>query len=236
MTPTEASVDPRGSSSEAGHWRTLPPSPAVTPQAGTDSEGTQYRVAFADPGATSYKPGNPDSRHCTSKGSPLKTVGNYELLGEIARGGMGVVYKARQLNPPRLVALKMIVAGHFASSEAVERFKLEARATAGLDHPGIVPIFEVGELEGHPFLSMPFINGGSVQQLLAAGPLPPREAARLVQQVAEAVQYAHDRGIIHRDIKPHNILLQRGESISENGACSMLRPDEESSKSWTALI
>src|SRR5207253_5569833 len=110
--------------------------------------------------------------------------------------------------------LKMILTGQLASPEAVARFQLEARAAAHLDHPGIVPVYEVGETDGHHFFTMALVHGGSLHQLLADGPLPPREAARLVRQVAEAVQYAHDQGILHRDIKPHNILLQPQETIS----------------------
>jgi len=94
------------------------------------------------------------------------------------------------------------------SPETVERFQREARACATLDHPGIVPIYDIGEIDGQSYFTMAFVAGGSLAQALAKGPVPPRVAARLAQQVAEAVQYAHDKGVIHRDIKPHNILLQ----------------------------
>src|SRR5439155_9097438 len=118
-----------------------------------------------------------------------------------ARGGMGIVFKARHPRLNRTVALKMILAGRLASPDDVERFQREARAAANLDHPGIVPVYEVGETDGHHYFTMALVPGGSLHQLLAEGPLPPQEAARLVQQVAEAVQYAHDQGILHRDIK-----------------------------------
>ncbi len=137
----------------------------------------------------------------------VRYMGDYELLDEIARGGMGVVFKARQTSLNRVVALKMILAGVFASEEDVKRFHLEAEAAAQLDHPGIVPIYEVGQHEGHHYFSMGFVDGSSLSRQLVDGPLPPRIAAEIVRQVAEAVQYAHSKGVIHRDLKPGNILI-----------------------------
>jgi predicted Ser/Thr protein kinase len=131
----------------------------------------------------------------------------YEVLGELGRGGMGVVYRARQVSLGRTVALKMILAGQFAGETEVRRFHAEAQAAGALDHPGIVPVFEVGQHGGHHFLAMAFVDGPSLQARLQDGPLPQREAAALVRQVADAVAAAHDHGIVHRDLKPHNILL-----------------------------
>src|SRR5262249_13793301 len=135
------------------------------------------------------------------------SFGGYELLHKVARGGMGVGYKARQKGLHGLVALKMIRLGDLACEEEVRRFHTEAEATAQLDHPGIVPIYEVGEHEGQHYFSMGFVEGGSLAQRVKERPLPPREAAALVRRVAEAVAYAHQHGIIHRDLKPGNILV-----------------------------
>lgn len=135
--------------------------------------------------------------------------GEYELLAEIARGGMGIVYQARQTRLNRTVALKMILAGQFADQDEVRRFLVEAEAAAGLDHPGIVPVYECGQVGGQHFFSMGFVDGPSLAAVLAAAPLPARRAADVLAQVADAVDYAHAQGVIHRDLKPGNILLDR---------------------------
>src|SRR5256714_2356066 len=140
-------------------------------------------------------------------------VGNYEILEEIGRGGMGVIYRARQRHSRRIVALKRMVSYHADSRETLERFRREAEPPASLDHPNILPIYEVGQAEdGLPFFSMKYASGGSLQKAEPALRNEPRECVRLTAKVARAVQYAHEHGVLHRDLKPGNILLDgRGE-------------------------
>jgi tRNA A-37 threonylcarbamoyl transferase component Bud32 len=139
-----------------------------------------------------------------SPGTRLRYVGDYELLGEIARGGMGVVYKARQVSLNRVVAVKMVLS---ASEEAVRRFIAEAEAAANLQHPNIVAIHEIGEHEGQYYFSMDYVEGPNLAELLADGPLTPERAARYLKTIAEALHFAHQRGTLHRDLKPQNILI-----------------------------
>ena len=152
---------------------------------------------------------NSTSTWVPSIGSKLRYFGDYELLEEIARGGMGVVYKARQVNLKRIVALKMILSGQLAGEEAVARFYAEAEAAAKLDHPNIVPIFEIGQHNGQHYFSMAFVEGESLARKLVAGPLPPRDAAQLMKKVADAITYSHIEGVVHRDLKPANVLVDK---------------------------
>ncbi|MEZ6132596.1 MAG: protein kinase [Planctomycetaceae bacterium] len=139
--------------------------------------------------------------------SASRDFGEYELISEIARGGMGVVFRARHRTLDRMVALKMILAGQLAGEEQIQRFYAEAKAAGKLDHPGIVPVYEVGEAEGQHFLSMAFVEGESLAEQIRRSPLKPLAAAQILRAVAEAVQYAHDNQIVHRDLKPANILI-----------------------------
>jgi WD40 repeat protein/tRNA A-37 threonylcarbamoyl transferase component Bud32 len=139
--------------------------------------------------------------------SAATSVPGYEILGELGRGGMGVVYKARQTRLNRLVALKMILAGGHAGAAELLRFQTEAHAIARLQHPNIVQVYEVGEHEGKPFLSLEYCGGGSLAQKLGGTPLPPRDAAALLETLARAMRAAHEQYVIHRDLKPANVLL-----------------------------
>jgi tetratricopeptide (TPR) repeat protein len=141
-----------------------------------------------------------------STGGP-KRVGNYEILGELGRGGMGVVYKARDLQLKRVVALKMVLAGAHAGAQDMARFRAEAEAAARLQHTNIVQIYEVGEQEGYPYFSLEFVDGKSLAQKLLGIPLPDKQAAEMTEQLARAMDTAHKRGVVHRDLKPGNVML-----------------------------
>src|ERR1043165_1567389 len=145
--------------------------------------------------------------------APARRFGDFELLEEIARGGMGIVFKARQVSLNRIVALKVMNKGQFASAQEVQRFQLEAQAAGALDHPNILPIYEVGQLGSWHYFSMRLVEGGSLNRKIDNKPMPAQDAARLVAGVANAVHHAHQRGILHRDLKPANILLSADEPL-----------------------
>src|SRR5262245_6137363 len=139
----------------------------------------------------------------------LGELGDYELLEEIGRGGQGVVFRARQKSLNRTVALTVISLGPWASKAHLKRFRLEAEAAARLEHPGIVPIHEVGERDGSCYFSMKFVEGGQLDEVVGRTPISIRQAAELIVKIARTVHYAHEHGILHRDIKPGNILLDK---------------------------
>src|SRR6188474_2673608 len=139
----------------------------------------------------------------------LGELGDYELLDEVGRGGQGVVFRARQKSLNRTVALKVISLGQWASKVHLKRFRREAEAAASLQHPGIVPIYEVGERNGQCYFSMQFVEGGQLDEVVRREPMPIRRVVELIVKVAGTVHYAHEHGILHRDIKPGNILLDK---------------------------
>src|SRR5262249_22021665 len=157
--------------------------------------------------AGSAAQGDREPRH---GGAGRQEVGDYTILGEVGRGGMGVVYQARHRGLRRLVALKMILAGGFAGEAQRQRFRREAELTARVQHPNIVQIFEVGVHDGRPFLAMEWVGDGTLADRIGGDPWPPRDAAHLVETVARAIDVAHRHGVVHRDLKPANILLQAG--------------------------
>jgi eukaryotic-like serine/threonine-protein kinase len=165
------------------------PENLVSPGAGASEQDTLARAS-------------PDS----AERQPLSIPG-YDLLGELGRGGMAVVFKARQQSLHRIVALKMILAGSRASAEELARFRIEAEAVAQLQHPHIVQIYEIGQQNGCPYYSLEFAEGGSLAQKLDGRPWSAEQAARLIEPLAQAVHAAHQQGIVHRDLKPGNVLL-----------------------------
>src|SRR6266545_2336316 len=166
-----------------------------------------------DPGRDDGVP-LPDRRKKSDRAKTFANFGDYELLEVIGRGGQGIVYRARQKGLNRTVALKVIGLGHWATEAHLKRFRREAEAAASLDHPGIVPIYEVGEREGSCYFSMKFVEGGQLDEVVKRETMPIRRSVELIAKVARTVHYAHEHGILHRDIKPGNILLDaKGEPL-----------------------
>lgn len=178
----------------------------------------------------------PSAQPASSTGT-LAAFGDYEILSTIARGGMGIVYKARQKKLNRIVAVKMILSGQFADQQEVERFYVEAEAAAKLRHPNIVAIHEIGEWQGQHFFSMDYIDGKSLAEMVRDQPLPPRVAADMVRRIAQTMQFAHEQGILHRDLKPSNILVDsRGEPfITDFGLAKQLSDQSQLTLSGTII-
>ena len=171
-------------------------------------------------------------------GATIRYFGDYEIQKELGRGGMGVVYQARQVSLNRPVALKMIKAGVLADDAELRRFQNEAEAVALLDHPGIVPVYEVGDHDGQRYFSMKLVDGGNLGEQLASFRDDPRAAVTLMIETAEAVQHAHMRGILHRDLKPANILIDPAghPHITDFGLAKRIegrrRVDARAARSW----
>ncbi len=216
---------------------TLPPPKTAPPAAGSPNDtktGNDVTLApsttapesiaptIVPPGSTTFAAGDatltpgvdvrlpppptPDGMGGISTGA---SFGDYQVIETIAKGGMGIVFKARQRKLNRIVAIKMILAGQFADKTDVDRFYSEAEAAAALTHPNIVAIHEIGEVQGQHFFSMDYIEGHSLTEMVRENPLTPRRAAEFTRTIAETMQFAHDRGIVHRDLKPSNVLVDR---------------------------
>src|SRR5213080_2820381 len=190
---------------------------AMPPELVAGGDSSAVALAKADdPSHTNKLVGDalptPHNKKTAQAAEMLGELGDYELLEEIGRGGQGVVFRARQKSLNRTVALKVISLGQCASKAHLKRFRLEAEAAAKLEHPGIVPIHEVGERDGSCYFSMKFVEGGQLDEVVRRAPMSIRRAAELIAKIARTIQYAHEHGILHRDIKPGNILLDgKGE-------------------------
>ena len=170
-------------------------------------------------------------------GAVIPRLPGHEILGELGRGGMGVVYKARQLALNRLVAIKMVIGGGHAGPEQVARFQAEARSVAALQHPNIVQIYEVGEWQSLPYFTLEFVDGGTLDKTLKGQPQTPEQAARLTETLARAMQFAHERGIVRRDLKPQNVLLTAtGEpKITDFGLAKNIEGEASQTKSGALM-
>jgi serine/threonine-protein kinase len=180
--------------------------------------------AAGDPEATIPPPG---PGLPSAAAFPPRTFGDYELVEELGRGAMGVVYKAWEPSLQRFVALKMILRGEHASAADLARFRGEAQSAAGLSHPNIVPVYKVGESEGQAYFSMKHVEGTTLAAMVDRGPLPPRDAARYVAVIARAVHHAHQHGVLHRDLKPSNVLIDREDQplVTDFGLAKRVRSE-----------
>ena len=142
-----------------------------------------------------------------------KTFGQYELLEEIGEGGMATIFKARQTGLDRIVAIKILPEYLARQPGFIDRFKVEAQAIARLDHPHILPVYDFGQVDDTPYLVMKYVSAGTLKDMMQRGPLDPRQAASIVRQIAEALDHAHQQEVIHRDVKPSNVMMQEGRWV-----------------------
>jgi WD40 repeat protein len=229
LPPGPYVVPPAESHPDASPTVTLPPMPLAALAAGGD--GPSFSSLVGMPGEPTPRPGADHGSVVpfgdgTVDYTPPPVVPGYEILHEVGRGGMGVVYKARQVSLNRPVALKMILAGSHAGPTERDRFRREAEAVATLQNPHIVQIFEIGEANGHLYLALEFVDGGSLAHHLRSSPWTAKDAGELVELLARTVHYAHGQGVVHRDLKPANVLLPngRGDSAGDPEPARSRRP------------
>lgn len=208
------------------HPQSIAPTLGVDAVVSNDSQATDATVDFG-----------PEQLRLSKAGRVTK-VGGYEILSELGRGGMGVVYKAYQRGLDRTVALKMVLSGAHASEEQLRRFVSEAKAVGHLQHPNIVQVFDSGDSNGLPFFSLEFVEGSTLTMSLAAQPQLPMFAASLAEKLARAMSYAHERGILHRDLKPANVLMTKDGTpkIADFGLAKQIAESGDSSSTRTGTI
>jgi WD40 repeat protein/tRNA A-37 threonylcarbamoyl transferase component Bud32 len=233
-TPELVATLPLSAGTTEGGTTTTDPGATIRTASATGTETTAHPQATANLGDGSH---DAEALVALPGGTRVRYFGDYELIRELGRGGMGVVYKARQISLNRPVALKMIRSAALASEDELRRFQNEAEAVALLDHPHIVPILEVGNYEGQRYFTMKLIGGSSLKKKLTDYVADPRAAAKLLKQAAEAVHHAHQRGILHRDLKPANILLdEQGEPfVTDFGLAKRVVGDNELTLSGAIL-
>jgi serine/threonine-protein kinase len=230
-TDANFSLDPPADPARPGPNGTIQSAPGA---AEADPLAGEFEVRTDDPAYAATVGFTPPP---AGRAAPAPAVAGYDILGELGRGGMGVVYKARHVRLNRTVALKMVLAGAHAGADRLARFFTEAEAVAQLAHPNIVQIYEVGEHDGLPYFSLEYVAGGSLAQRLGGKPLPAREAARTVRLLADAVASAHAKGVVHRDLKPANVLMtEAGEpKITDFGLAKRLESDSSQTRSGTLM-
>ncbi|MEZ0228520.1 MAG: protein kinase, partial [Planctomycetota bacterium] len=239
MRPTNGH---NGSSSRGNAFgaQLVPGAPSASsrlmPSMGASPHGSAGHVDSTNPGS---HPGHGGAANgSTKQGAELKTLGPYDLLSELGRGGMGVVYKAQHRQTGQTVALKVLLSGEFASPKMLARFKEEAAVVQKLEHPNIVPIFEVGEIDGINYFTMKFVDGDLFQALLKGRGLSARRGAEIVRDVARGAHHAHETGIVHRDLKPANVIVERESGtpfIMDFGLAKDLDDDKALSKTGVAI-
>jgi serine/threonine protein kinase len=236
----DATVDAPPSASSAGDSQSPSPNEATVdaPQALSDNGQTVDHVPAekGDGEGASFTVTARSGSQAAAKQKPM--VANYEVLGVLGRGAVGVVYKARQMGLNRLVALKMLLAGSHAGQRELMRFRIEAEAVARLRHPNIVQVYEVGEHNELPFFSLEFVEGGSLHSKMDGKPLPPRVGAGIMEALCRAMHYAHQNNIIHRDLKPANVLMTPDGTpkITDFGLAKRLEASEDSSQTRTGTL